>query len=211
MDFLRVRALAASVTVPVEMSMMGLMDRIEPSMAWAPPMRPPFLRLSSVSRAPNTLVRELRSFDEGDDVGHAAALLGEFGSGEDLEAQPGGDGDRVEDGEVDVVADGLGGGLGGLHGGREGAGQVDAHDRVAVLGGLAERDLEGAGRRRRGCGEDVELGHLVVEGLGREVDAVDVLVVAEADRERHHGDAVGGDLFGGEVGGAVGDDLDGHG
>ena len=40
---------------------MGLIDRSEPSRAWAPPMRPPFLRLSSVSSAPTTWVRRARS------------------------------------------------------------------------------------------------------------------------------------------------------
>ena len=46
---MRVRCLPASSTVPVLMSTMGLIDSIEPSIAWAPPMRPPFFRLSSVS------------------------------------------------------------------------------------------------------------------------------------------------------------------
>ena len=36
---------------------MGLIDSIEPSSAWAPPMRPPLRRFSSVSRVPNTWVR----------------------------------------------------------------------------------------------------------------------------------------------------------
>ena len=48
---------AGSSTSPVEMSMSGLIESIEPSSAWAPPMRPPFWRFSRVSSAPKTWVR----------------------------------------------------------------------------------------------------------------------------------------------------------
>ena len=37
--------------------MSGLIESIEPSSAWAPPMRPPFWRFSRVSSAPKTWVR----------------------------------------------------------------------------------------------------------------------------------------------------------
>ena len=45
-------ALPGIVTGIALRSMMGLMERIDPIMAWAPPMRPPFLRFSRVSRTP---------------------------------------------------------------------------------------------------------------------------------------------------------------
>ena len=80
----------------------------------------------------------------------------------------------------------------------------------ALKGSLRLGGLEGAGGRGGRGGEHVELGHLVVERLGREVDAIGVLVIAEADGQGDHTDVVGSGLVGGQVGGAVGDDLDGH-
>ena len=53
----RVRGLPASCTTPSRTSIIGLIDSSEPMRAWAPPTRPPFLRLSSVSRQPNRRVR----------------------------------------------------------------------------------------------------------------------------------------------------------
>ena len=44
-------------TTPSRTSITGLIDSIDPSIACAPPTRPPFLRFSSVSSAPYTRVR----------------------------------------------------------------------------------------------------------------------------------------------------------
>ena len=47
----RVRTRSAVVTTPCLTLMIGLTDRSVPMAAWAPLIRPPFLRYSSVSRA----------------------------------------------------------------------------------------------------------------------------------------------------------------
>ena len=54
---LRVRSFPPCSTFPPRTSMIGLIDSAEASIAFAPPIRPPFLRFSSVSRAPHTLER----------------------------------------------------------------------------------------------------------------------------------------------------------
>src|SRR5664280_1207682 len=89
MAFLRVLGLPASCTVPPLMSMTGFMDSIDPSMALAPPMRPPFFRFSSVLRAAITWVRGMRdrthviaalntleNLKKGGRIGGARAMLG---------------------------------------------------------------------------------------------------------------------------------------
>ncbi len=54
---LRVRCLPPCSTFPSRTSMIGLIASAEASNALAPPIRPPFFRLSSVSSAPHTRVR----------------------------------------------------------------------------------------------------------------------------------------------------------
>ena len=116
---------------------------------------------------------------------------------------------RVDDPDVDLALDGLGRGVRRLHGGRQVAREVDADDRVgAGRRGGAERLLERARRRRRGLGQHVGGGHLLVEVLDAELDAVGVLVVAEADGERHDLDAERVGLLLRQIARAVGDDAD---
>ena len=88
--------------------MIGLIDSSEPSRAWAPPMRPPFLRLSSVSSAPNTWVRRGEVLDQGDHLVGRRAAGGGLGGEQHLGAEAGGDRARVDDAHVEVALDGLG-------------------------------------------------------------------------------------------------------
>ena len=76
---------------------------------------------------------------------------------------------------------------------------------------LAVDGLELAGRRRRGLGQRVLLSAARPELAGRQLDAVDQLLVAEADRQGDDPDAVRDDHLLGEVAGGIGDDADAHG
>ena len=120
-------------------------------MAWAPPMRPPFLRFSRVSSPPNTWVRGRVVLDQRDDLVGRGAALGGLGGDLHQGAEPGGDRLRVDDADVDLALEGPGAVLGRGHGGRQGRGDVDAHDRVAVGAGRAGRPP----RRRRATGAAV--------------------------------------------------------
>ena len=101
--------------------------------------------------------------------------------------------------------------LGRLHGGRQLRREVDAHDRVGALVGHA---AEGLLERARATGAAVSgsvgaRGHAACRSRStRELDAVDELLVAEADRQRHDLDAVAVDHVLRQVAGAVGDDAD---
>ena len=72
----------------------------------------------------------------------------------------------------------------------------------------AASNLPGAGAAV--SGSSARGAELLVERLDGELGAVLELLVAEADRQRDHLDAVGGDILVGEVAAAVGDDADGH-
>src|SRR5690606_1600364 len=95
-------------------------------------------------------------------------------------------------------------------GGRQVPGEGDHDHRVAVRAGFADGGLESAGGGGCGGGHVGALRHLPVEGSGIELDEVGELLRSEADGQRHHPHAELGGPFEGDVGGAVGDDLDGH-
>ena len=59
----------------------------------------------------------------------------------------------------------------------------------APLSQAAEGRLERADRRRGGLGQDLRVREPLPERLGRELDPVDELVVAESDRQRNDLDA----------------------
>ena len=78
----RVRCLPPCSTAPSTTSMIGLIASAVASIALAPPMRPPFFRLSSVSSAPNTLVRAARSAASAATSSRLAPLGGAAGAGD---------------------------------------------------------------------------------------------------------------------------------
>ena len=201
-----------SATTPSRTSITGLIDSMLPSIACAPPIRPPRRRCSSVSSAPKRRVRRAicsARADDGGDVGArprpscAAAM---HWLPRPIET-------HIESTTVtgSSPSSAFAADLRRLHGARQPRRQVDAHDAVGA--GVAERPetlLEGAGRGRRGLGQHRRGRDLAPELLVRELDAVDELLVAEADRQRHDLDAerVGAGLR--EIAGAVGDDAYGH-
>ena len=71
------RALRAALLRPCRCAprRCGLIDSTDASIALAPPMRPPFFRLSSVSSAPHTFVRSARSAGHRGDVVERRASL----------------------------------------------------------------------------------------------------------------------------------------
>ena len=106
----------------------------------------------------------------------------------------------------------LGRDLRGLHRRRQLRREVDADDAVgAVVVQAAERLLERADRRCRGLGQHRRRLELAPELVGAQLLAVDVLAVAEADRERHDLDAELLAHLGRKVTGTVGHDANGHG
>ena len=97
----------------------------------------------------------------------------------------------IDDTDCDGVGDRPSGQLSRLDRGRHGARQVDHDDAGrAVVGELPVRLLELAGRRGCGLGQRGRLRRAGPELGDRELVAVDELVVAEADGERHDRDAV---------------------
>ena len=179
-------------TSPVEMSRSGLIDRSDPSRAWAPPMRPPFLRFSSVSRAPSTWVRGTMPSTRATTSSALAPPAAASAATVTWVPRP----DVIEresiDAHVEVVGHSRGRVAGGLDGGRQALGQVDAHDGVgARLGLAAERSLERAGGGGRGLGQRVRRRQLLVELGDGQVDAVGELLGPEPDGQRHHLDARG--------------------
>ena len=135
--------------------------------------------------------------------------VGRVAVGEDAEAER--HRVAVDDGDGDLVGDGARGELGALHRRRQCTAERHRDDAGgAFVGELAVRLLELAGRRcgrlgqrRRRRAARPELGR-------REVAAVDELLVADADRQRHDLDPelVGDALR--EIAGGVGDDADAH-
>ena len=59
MAFFRVRGLPVSWTTPSLMLITGLIDNMDPSIALAPPILPPFFRFSNVFNAAKTWVRSM--------------------------------------------------------------------------------------------------------------------------------------------------------
>ncbi len=150
--------------------MIGLTESSVPIAAWAPLIRPPFLRYSRVSRATYIAhVRRARLEDLGD-LGGRPALGGQ------LHAHPGQDplahrgAQRVDDVDL-AVGQHVAGDLGALDRARQRAGDVDRDDRLGagregrLVGLLEVAGRRGGGRRERRVRRD----HPLPERLGREV------------------------------------------
>ena len=139
--------------------MIGLIASAVARNALALPIRPPFLRFSSVSSAPKTRVRAARSTASASTSSIERALGGEAGAGQRDRADAHRHRPAVDDPDRDVVGDRPGGEFGALHGCRECARQRDDDDAGGALGEeLAICLLELAGRRRGGLGQGVLLG-----------------------------------------------------
>ena len=205
----RVRCLPCCSTTPSATSMIGLIDSAVASSALALPMRPPFFRLSSVSRAPNTRVRATRSRGERLDGVEVVAGGGALGAGEGDRAEAERDRAAVDDAHVEAV------------GATRAASSAlcivadRAPESVTTTMPVAPRSARRAvgllepARRRRGRRGQLRRRRAAGPELGgRQLLAVDELLVAEADAQRHDLDAPAlGELVG-QVAGAVGDDAD---
>ena len=152
--------------------MIGLTDSSVPIAAWVPLIRPPFFRYSSVSSVEVDAHVVGPRLERLGDLGGGPALGGE------LDGHPGEDplghrrALRVDDVDL-AIGQHVAGDLRALDRSRQGARDVDRHDRLgAGLEGRLVGVLEVAGRRggrlrERRVGRD----HPLPERLGREVDA----------------------------------------
>ena len=170
--------------------MIGLIDSAVASIALAPPMRPPFFRFSSVSRAPHSLVARRQRAGVGGDLVVVGARGGQAGAGGDdhplgratrcgcRRPSPGTpSNERAPSSALCIVADSAAD----RHTATIDVGAVVGQRRVGVgeLAG-AGAAVDGSRRRRRALRPE----------LGRgEVAAVDVVVAVDADGQRHDGDA----------------------
>ena len=175
------------------MSRIGLIDRSEPTSAWAPPMRPPFLRLSSVSSAPITWVRRTRSSTRATTSSArrarrrppraASTHLGprpEVIERESTTCTGRSPAIAVAAVRADcIVADRP----------EERLMHTTASAPAAAWRRNAASNLPGAGAAV--SGSSARGAELLVERLDRELRAVLELLAAEADRQRDHLDAVG--------------------
>ena len=190
--FERVRCLPPCSTLPSRTSMIGLIASADASSALAPPMRPPFFRLSSVSSAPHTLVRvgqvagarpttSSRSAPRAASRAQSATIMPRPSVQLRLST-------TVTGTSVGHVP---GGQLGALHGGRQRGAERDDDDAGGAprSASRAVRGLELAGRRCRRLGQVGRRGAPRPE-LGRcEVAPIDELVTVDADGERDDLDA----------------------
>ena len=191
--------------------MIGLIESIEPSIACAPPMRPPLRRYSSVSSAANTCWRSRAGFDLGHDLveGGAVARASRRVQREVADAHR--RAQRVDDLDRRLAVERFRRDLRRLHRRRQARRQVDADDAVgAVVAQAPERLFERADRRRRGLRQHRRRLQLAPERLDAQLLAVDELTIAEANGERDDLDAeLLADRFR-EIARAVGHDANGH-
>ena len=211
----RVRTFAASTTSPLEMSTIGLMDSIEPIIAWALPIRPPLRRFSRVSRVPKTWVRRealATSASMESASAPAAAALAACSTSVPRPAVT----DRLSSTRMSPrlpvsartasapwAADCM-------------VAEIDDdkltqnHGLTTAVQGAGERLLEATGRRCGGLRQLVAGGHALVEVLDSYLLAIDELFGPEADEEWHNLHSQPGQFIIAEIAGTVGHNGDCH-
>ena len=207
--FDRVRTRSAVSTTPCFTAMIGLTESSVPMAAWAPLIRPPFLRYSSVSRA--TYMRMSGARASSTSAMSAADRPSAASSDRHPREDPLGHrgAERVHDVDL-AVGQHVPGDLGALDRARQGPGDMDRDDR---LGAGLERGLVGvlevARRRGRGRRERRVRGdHPLPERGRRQLDAGLERLRAEVDEQRDDLDPLAGGLGRVHVRRGIGEDRD---
>ena len=156
--------------------MIGLIASAVASSALALPIRPPFFRFSSVSSAPNTLVRDARSVASAAISSTSAPSAARRAQATAIVPSPRLTLRLSTHADDDLVGDRSGGELGALHRRRQRTRERHDDDAGRAVGRRPPvRGLERARRRRRRRGQRRRVGGLRPELGGRELDAIDEL------------------------------------